>query len=80
MKQKLQKACSISIIVTRGQTTKSDNEEIQPRVAETFFTIRSATDWNIMPGEIIDSKTLNAFKNNLDNFWKKSEIDILETN
>ena len=30
-----------------------------------FFSIRSATDWNMLPGEVNDSKTLNAFNNNL---------------
>ena len=25
-----------------------------------------------MTGEVIDSKTLNAFKNNLEKYWKKS--------
>ena len=38
-----------------------------------FFTTRSATNWNMLTGEKIDSKTLNAFKNNLDKFWKKTE-------
>ena len=26
------------------------------------FTIRSATDWNMLPGEVFDSKTLNALE------------------
>ena len=45
-----------------------------------FFTIRSATDWNMLQGEVIDSKTFNAFKNNLDKYWKKSGIYKFETN
>ena len=56
--------------------TKKANFELR----KYFFTIRSATDWNMLPGEVIDSKTLNAFKNNREKCWKKSEINKLETN
>ena len=56
--------------------TKNANFELR----KYFFTIRSATDWNMLPGEIIDSKTLNAFKNSLEKYWKKSEINKFETN
>ena len=56
--------------------TKKANFELQ----KFFFTIRAATDWNMLPEEIIDSKTLNAFKNNLDKHWKKSGINKFETN
>ena len=42
--------------------TKKANFELR----KNFFTIRSAADSNVLPGEVIDSKTLNAFKNNLD--------------
>ena len=48
--------------------TKKANFELR----KNFFTVRSATDWNMLPGEVIDSRTLNAFKNNLDKHWKKS--------
>ena len=41
--------------------TKKANLELR----KIFFTIISATDWNLLP-EVIDSKTLNAFKNKLD--------------
>ena len=50
----------------------------QLRIAEKLFTIRSATDWNLLPGEVIDSKTVNAFKNNLDKKWKKRGINKFE--
>ena len=55
--------------------TKKANFELR----KNFFTIRSATDWNMLP-EVIDSKTLNAFKKNLDKHWKKSGINEFETN
>ena len=55
--------------------TKKANFELR----KNFFTIRSDTDWNMLPGEVIESKTLNAFKINLDKYWKKSGIKKLET-
>ena len=43
-------------IVKQGQTTESDNKKGNPRIAENNFTLKSGTDWNMLPGEIIDSK------------------------
>ena len=66
---------------TRTNDKKVINEESQLRIAEKIFLIiRSATDWNILPGEVIDSKTLNAFKINLDKYWEKRGINKFETN
>ena len=56
--------------------TKKANFELQ----KIIHTIRSATDWNMLPGEVIDAKTLNAFMNNLAKYWNKSGINKFETN
>ena len=49
-------------IVTQGQTTRSDNKKDNPRIAGKKFTLKSATDWNMLPGEIIDSKLQKKLK------------------
>ena len=58
--------------------TKKANYELR----KNFFAIRSATDWNMLPGEVIDSKTLNAFENNLDKPGQpgQSGLNKFETN
>ena len=56
--------------------TKKTNFELQ----KNFFNIRSATDRNMLPGDVIDSKTLNAFEINPDKYLKKSGIIKFETN
>ena len=43
-------------IVKQGQTTRSDNKQGNPRITEKTFTLKSTTDWNMLPGKIIDSK------------------------
>ena len=55
-------------------------EKAKFELRKNFFTIRSVTDCYMVPGEVIDSKTLNAFKNNLVKHWKKSGINKFETN
>ena len=65
---------------TRTNDKKVITKKAQFELRKNFFTIRSAADWNMLPGEVIDSKTLNAFKNNLEKHWKKSTINKFEIN
>ena len=60
---------------TRTNDKKVITKKANFELWKNFFTIRSATDWNMLQGEVIDSKTFNAFKNNLDKYWKKSGIN-----
>ena len=65
---------------TRTNDKKVITKKANLELRKNFFTIRSATDWIMLPRKVFDSKTLNAFKNNLDKYWKKSGIDNFETN
>ena len=65
-----------------NRDTMTNDKEVISKKAEfelrkNCLSKRSATDLNMLPGEVIDSKTLNAFKNNLDKYWKKSGINKL---
>ena len=51
---------------TRTNNKKGITKKANFELRKNIFIIRSATDCNMLPGEVIDSKTLNAFKNNLD--------------
>ena len=62
---------------TRTNDKKVISKKGNFELRKNCFTITSATDLNMLPGEVIDSKTLNAFKNNLDKYWKKSGIHKL---
>ena len=41
---------------------------------KSFFFISSATNWNMLPGEVIDSKSLNAFKKTWTNTGRKNQV------
>ena len=60
---------------TGTNNKKEITRKVNFELRKNFFTIRSATDWNMLPGEVMDSKTFNAFKINLDKQWKKSGIN-----
>ena len=72
--------CELNNRDTRTNDKKVITKKANFELRKNFFTIRSAKDWNMLPGEVIDSKTLNAFKNNQDKYWKKNGISNFETN
>ncbi|XP_072030185.1 uncharacterized protein [Amphiura filiformis] len=38
-----------------------------------FFSIRAISEWNNLPETVVEAKTTNQFKTQLDKFWCKSE-------
>ena len=38
------------------------------------FAVRVAKIWNNLPHEVVNAKSVNAFKNKLDRFWKNQEL------
>ena len=42
------------------------------------FSRRVINDWNSLPEDVIESPTLNAFKNRLDEYWKQYMYEIVE--
>ena len=60
-----------NIFELSNRDTRTNDKKVITKKAifelrKNFFTIRSPTDWNMLAGKANDSKTLNAFKNNLD--------------
>jgi len=54
---------------SRGQLLVKQLTKIKAR--EQFFSNRIASDWNELPEHVINSASLNSFKNNLDKFRKQ---------
>ena len=39
-------------------------------IHEYFFIQRTVKEWNLLPQEVVDAKSVNQFKNRLDKFWQ----------
>ena len=55
---------------TRGHSKKIIKQRGKLNTRLNFFSFRVVNQWNDLPEEVINAKSLNAFKNRLDNFWK----------
>ena len=40
-------------------------------IRKEFFTKRVINQWNGLPEEVVKAKTLNSFKNVLENYWRR---------
>ena len=55
---------------TRGHSKKIIKQRGKLKTRLNFFSYRVVNQWNELPEEVISAKSLNAFKNRLDTFWK----------
>ena len=55
---------------TRGHSKKIVKQRGKSKTRLNFFSYRVVNQWNDLPEQVINAKSLNAFKNRLDNFWK----------
>ena len=69
-----------------GPTTRSKSRSqlivkqlTKIKAREQFFSNRIATDWNELPENVINSASLNSFKNNLDKFRKQQLGSLMTT-
>ena len=53
---------------TRGHEYKLFKTSCNTDLRKHFFTMRVVETWNGLPEEIVEAKTVNAFKNGLDKF------------
>ena len=47
------------------------SKTFQP-VAQHFYPIKITTTWNALPNEVVNSRTVNSFKNRLDKQWAEN--------
>ena len=43
-------------------------------VRKSYFKCRVTEQWNNLPESIVEAPSINAFKNRLDEIWKKDDI------
>ena len=55
---------------TRGHNLKLEHKTINTSLYHHFFTNRVITPWNSLPPQVVNATSVNAFKNQLDNFYK----------
>ena len=56
---------------TRGHKYKLQKKSCRLDVRKYFFSNRVVNDWNSLPNNVVDSETVNQFKDRLDGHWKK---------
>ena len=60
----------ISHLTTRGHKQKTYKEHATKLPRINTFSNRIVKDWNDLTSQIVESSSINSFKNNLDNHWK----------
>ena len=66
--------------ITRGHDYKLEKPRTEKAVRQKFFSQRIVNSWNGLPNYIVDSPTLNTFKNRLDAHWAEKMFDIPNLN
>ena len=56
---------------------KNNSEAIQYMSSTAFFPINITTTWNALPFDVVNSRTVNTFKNYLDAHWEDNPPDVL---
>ena len=60
--------------VTRGNNWKLVKNFSRYDMRKYFFTERITNIWNSLPSHVVNSSSVNSFKNNLDKFWTNQEV------
>jgi hypothetical protein len=59
---------------TRGHNLKLEVLRSKNDIRKFSFSVRVPPVWNSLTNKVINSSSVNNFKNNLDNFWANQEI------
>ena len=55
---------------TRGHKKKLEKQRSKLDVRSSYFSNRVINLWNDLPDAVVNSRSVDAFKNQLDNHWK----------
>ena len=58
----------------RGHSKKIYNKNCRTNIRKHTFSQRIENTWNNLPKQVVDSKTVNSFKSQLNNHWKNLDI------
>ena len=59
---------------TKGNNLKLNVLESKHDLRKYSFCVRVPKIWNTLSNSVINSKSINSFKINLDNFWANKEV------
>ena len=54
----------------RGHSLKLHKKPVNTKMRQMFFSQRVVNAWNVLPEEVVQASSINAFKSRLDKFWK----------
>ena len=60
---------SNSLSISRGHNYKLFEPQSSTRVRSSVFTVRAINDWNNLPHHVVNTPSLNDFKNLIDCSW-----------
>jgi len=61
---------------TRGNTFKIFQEHVHYNLRVYYFSNRVIQMWNSLPDSVVESNSINCFKNNLDKFCQNHNEDV----
>ena len=59
---------------TRGNKFKIFQDHVHYNLRKYYFSNRVIQIWNSLPDSVVESKSINSFKNNLDKFWQNEDV------
>ena len=61
---------------TRNNGAKLIVKHFNTSVAQHFYPIKITTTWNVLPSEVVSSRTVNSFKNSLVKHWAENSPNV----
>ena len=59
---------------TRGNKFKIFQEHVHYNLRKYYFSNRVIQIWNSLPDSVVESNSINSFKNNLYKFWQNEDV------
>ena len=60
---------------TRGHPLRLKKQTAIKVARRNFLPVRACNDWNSLPADVVQARSVNEFKRNLDKFMRNSQFD-----
>ena len=60
--------------MNRGNIYKIKKQRPNTKIRQNYFSQRVFDEWNALPKEAVQSKTINSFKNAIEKLWENDPI------